>query len=218
MLKLLVTTFCIPGLLQAAVIGPEDVTTLTDSSSKASAELSRRCAQIGTLLGLDIHPGTRALCEKSAKEDFLSVEAVSECAARSDHDLYVCLKSIKGRRFSASVLSLCKNVRNGKGQYETDGCLEYFARSGSRFDMDLAGLCFKKNMQRFQHAENCLNAIRDRDLDAKKIMSKCQSKTGGMHPRGDNFENCLLEETRHAPTLSPDCRSTAVPTPAGGRR
>ncbi len=166
--------------------------------------LRARCADRG-ILNAPLH-SVFDDCRKAIEDPSFSSAALDYCMAkRSYTELRSCLPIIRGRDFPVQYLQACERAGN-RGQQAYQDCLSFLANSKSTYDQEAFQLCLERGMfARFREAVGCLNAIRDRQVNAQSLRRLCVTELSTM---GDNFNDCINRTSETFP-LSPYC---ALPT------
>lgn len=199
----------------------ERVQNLTKESGKtieAQKALQVRCSKISM-----VYTGVKKNCAQAASAGLHDPGAVAFCAELDDNSLDYCLKSIKGRAFSAETLKLCSQV-NGRGYYFSDraNCLDYFAETTGQFDASLVSFCFSQFSNNFRQSLGCLNAVRDRQGSVDRLKRACQGRPHTSNDGSHELEACVDEVMRKEPSIcAPEKSATTArpaPTPASTQR
>lgn len=162
---------------RAEDIGPYAVEKLemdSDDTATAGASVQKYCED---------YNANKMAVQKSLPCDFwgkgrFDTAAVKFCFEekmyRSD-----CLEAVRNLKVSENVIALCRNFRDGdKGLNFRTECLQYFSHSNSVYDLGAAKFCVKEAGSNLDQAIPCLNAIRDRQVDAEALKKSCANRGG----------------------------------------
>jgi hypothetical protein len=163
--------------------------------------------------------GTRETCALTAANFKMTAKTVDFCSQADDAVLEYCLKSVRDRDISESVLSVCSQVK-GRGYYFYDPaiCVNYFAENNSYYDSELVSYCFSQFSNSFAQSRDCLNAIRDRQGSTEALKKECQGKPHSVSDQSQETLGACIDRVMRKQAMAeplnckPGSRSGALPT------
>lgn len=92
-------------------------------------------------------------------------------------EIVKCLKDASGRDYPMDYLKACGKAVGSSATMRKE-CLDYLANSKSVYDNEVFALCVQRSGNNFRETRSCLNAIRDRQVNTRKILEECKDVEG----------------------------------------
>ncbi|WP_374073337.1 hypothetical protein [Bdellovibrio bacteriovorus] len=169
---------------------------------KSLAILKEKCANTGMLT-----IPNRSECTREVDAAVLTQESFDYCQGKERlSDFISCIENLSGRDYPHSYVEACKKVRDSN-LTSIKMCHEYLAQTESSFDSEAFHFCLASNEGKFHYAKPCINAIRDRKVDAQKLKRECIDERA----MGESFNDCVFRLTDKAPSVA-SCVKKASPS------
>lgn len=168
---------------------------------KSLAILTEKCADTGMLT-----IPNRNECNRIVEASLLTQSSFEYCQDKTRlSDFVDCIENLSGRDYPHSYIEACKKVRDSN-LTSVKMCLEYLAQTESSFDSEGFHFCVHSNEGKFHYAKPCINAIRDRKVDAQKLKRECIDERA----MGERFDDCVFRLTDKAPSVT-SCAKRVAP-------
>jgi len=185
--------------------------TANELDSTSLATLQNKCAKAGL-----VTIPNKTVCKGVIDKALLTQSSFDYCERKNpEMGWFVsCVENLSGFDYPLSYLEACKKVREGF-RSSTKECLQYLAQIEGNFDSEAFQFCIEANEGKLGYAKPCLNAIRDRKVDAQKLRRECVDERS----MGERFNDCVVRLTDKSASVNScgkSATSRGVPT-AGAR-